>query len=136
MPADKTIESDWQKMLQAADFSHSLAEREQAHRGEVRQILLDFLEVLDALDRLIVLGNAPQEGSLVTLRRQMVGAFERAGVRFIDSLGQPFDPHRHTAIEARPDAAQAPGTIVEEVRRGCDWQGELLRPAQVIVIKG
>lgn len=133
MPADKIIESDWQKMLQAADFSQSLAEREQTHRGEMRRILLDFLEVLDALERLIALGDASKKGSLVTLRRQMVGAFERAGIRFFDSVGQPFDPHRHMAIETRVDADQAQGIIVEEIRRGCEWDGGVLRSAQVVV---
>ena len=135
MSTDKPIENDWHRMLQATDFSRTLAEREQAHRAQVRGILLDFLQVLDSLDRLMARGSTTTGGTLAALRRQLLGTFERAGVRFFESVGQPFDPQRQEAVETRPDSSLEPGIVVEELRRGCEWQGDLLRAAQVIVIK-
>jgi molecular chaperone GrpE len=129
------VEKDWLRMLQATDFSRTLAEQEQAHRAKVKSILLDFLEILDSLDRLMAQGDVAMGGTLATLRRQLLSAFERAGVRFFESVGRPFDPQRQEAIEIRPDSSPEPGIVVEELQRGCEWQGDLLRTAQVVVAK-
>jgi molecular chaperone GrpE len=129
------VEKDWLRMVQATDFSRALAEQERARRAEVKGILLDFLEILDSLDRLMAQEDLALEGALVTLRRQLLNAFERAGVRFFESVGRPFDPQRQEAVEARVDSSLEPGSVVEELRRGCEWQGDLLRTAQVVVVK-
>ena len=135
MEANEAVEKDWRKMLEASDFSLALTERDQAHRAEVRSILLDFLQVLDSLDRLITHGDEVVAANLGSLRRQLLGAFESAGVHFLESMHRPFDPQWQEAVEARHDSTQEPGTVVEEMRRGCEWQGDLLRRAQVVVTK-
>ncbi len=123
---------DLLKILDGADFSGMLAAREQAHKAEVRRILLGFLEALDAVDR-----AASERGAspgLNAIRKQLVSACEGAGIHFFKSRGQPFDPLRHRALEAHVGKVAAE-TVVEEVTRGCEWNGELLRPAGVVVTR-
>lgn len=132
MSPNDDLQDSLHKMFQSVDFAGELAAQEQAHQAEVRRILTTFLEVLDALDR-----AAAQEGAPATLgaiRKQCLAACERAGIRFFNSLGQPFDPHRHRALEVRVSKT-AVGRVVEEITRGCEWKGELLRPANVIVAR-
>ena len=133
---------DAARWLQAVDFNQQLAEAEKEHRQEMQKTLLSFLEVLDSFDRCLSasdqMGDKSSRGpdhskSFKTVRNQLRGALERAGVRFMDCQDQPFDPQKHKAIEVqfRPDLDD--GLVVEEVIRGCEWRGELLRSAQVVV---
>lgn len=135
MSGDSRALPDWQAMLQAADFARAMTERDEAHRREMRRLLLDFLEVLDSLDRLLAPGEAVAGPSLAVLRRQLLEAFGRAGVRFFESTSRPFDPERHEAVESRWHPGLAAGTVVEEIRPGCEWNGELLRTAQAVVAR-
>jgi molecular chaperone GrpE (heat shock protein) len=132
MNAAKNQNDDLLKILDGADFSGMLAAREQAHQAEVRSILLGFLEVLDAVDR----AAFRQEGgaTLRIIQRQLVNTCEKAGVSFFNSKGKPFDPLRHRAIESRVGKVAAE-KVSEEVTRGCEWNGKLLRPAGVVVVR-
>jgi molecular chaperone GrpE len=51
----------------------------------------------------------------------------------IETVGRPFDPETMEAVEAVAAAEHAPGTVVEEVRRGYRWRGRVFRFAQVRV---
>ena len=58
------------------------------------------------------------------------------GVTAFDSEGQPFDPMVHEAMSViEADNAQESGTVYAEDRRGYLVNGELLRPARVVVLK-
>ncbi len=113
--------------------------------ADIRQILLNFLEVLDSLDRLVKLTSSiPQQSEseasnwsnhLQTLREQLLKVFEQAGVTFFDCVGQPFDPERHKAVETIERRDIDNYTVIEQVTRGCEWHGTILRIAQVIVAK-
>jgi molecular chaperone GrpE (heat shock protein) len=46
-----------------------------------------------------------------------------------------FDPYQHHIQDTVEDAQNADGTIVETVRVGYRWRGELLRKADVVVVK-
>ncbi len=129
------IKQDWQKMLEATNFSQSMMARDKAHHTEIRNLLLNFLEVLDSLDRLIALQQNVSVDNLVALRQQLLNIFNKTQVSFYDTVGHPFDPMKQETIETKKDTTVEPGTVIEELRRGCEWQGELLRYAQVIVAK-
>jgi molecular chaperone GrpE len=103
------------------------------HAGEIKAILLAFLEVLDGLDRLVAAPDAGAARSLALLQRQLLAAFTAAGVTFVDSVGTPFDPHVHTAVETYPATPGDAGLVVQEIRRGCWWRSALLRPAAVVI---
>ena len=93
---------------------------------------LDSLPEADVKDermRSLLAGVAATE-------RELLGVFERHGIRRIDPIGERFDHNLHQAIfEAeRPD--QPSGTIVEVLQPGYVLHDRLLRPAMVGVAKG
>ena len=78
--------------------------------------------------------EAWQEGMRMTLRRvDKLLADQRITV--IESVGRPLDPRHAAAVATVEDPSAADGIVVEEVRAGFLWQGELLRPAEVIVAR-
>jgi len=60
---------------------------------------------------------------------------DASGVKFVATSGEPFDPHRHEAVfmQERTDLPDA--TIVDEIRPGYEFEGQVIRPAQVVVSK-
>lgn len=78
--------------------------------------------------------EAWREGMQMTLRRIDRLLADRRVVA-AETVGRPFDPRLAAAVATVADAAAADGIVVEEVRTGFLWQGELLRPAEVIVAR-
>ena len=78
--------------------------------------------------------KAWREGLQMTLRR-LDGLLARHGVRVIETVGRKFDPRHAAAVATVADPSAADGIVVEEVRVGFLWDGDLLRPAEVIVAR-
>jgi molecular chaperone GrpE len=127
--------------LQALNCNQQLAAKDQ----EMRDTLLSFLEVLDAFDRFLSTVDQSQQlsessqrerSSFDRIRIKLVRALEQAGVTFMDCQGKPFDPYRHAAVDvAQCESEVGENIVVEEIIRGCEWNGKLLRPAKVVVSK-
>ncbi len=65
---------------------------------------------------------------------ELRSTLERAGVQAYDPAGERFDPAWHEAISTRAGAeGTAPGVVLETVERGYRLDGQVLRPARVIV---
>jgi molecular chaperone GrpE len=58
---------------------------------------------------------------------------KRAGVEAYDPVGERFDPIWHEALSTRPADGQEPGVVVETLERGYRLDGQVLRPARVVV---
>jgi molecular chaperone GrpE len=70
---------------------------------------------------------------LEMVRRRLLDALATAGVTPIAAEGQPFDPRLHNAVEVADAAGVAPGTVVQEIRRGFMAGERVLRHAEVAV---
>jgi molecular chaperone GrpE len=68
--------------------------------------------------------------------RELLGVFERHGIRRVDPKGERFDHNLHQAIYEAPRADIPAGTIVEVLQPGYVLHDRLLRPAMVGVAKG
>jgi molecular chaperone GrpE len=68
--------------------------------------------------------------------RELLGVFERNGIRRISPKGERFDHNLHQAIFEAPGTGQPAGTIVEVLQDGYIQHDRLLRPAMVGVAKG
>ena len=68
--------------------------------------------------------------------RELLNAFERAGVRSIEALGQRFDHNLHEAMFEIEDADHPAGTVVQVLETGYMLHDRLLRPSKVGVGKG
>jgi molecular chaperone GrpE len=65
--------------------------------------------------------------------RELRTTLERAGVEAFDPAGEQFDPVTSEALHTRTEDGVEPGTILETVERGYRLDGQVLRPARVIV---
>jgi molecular chaperone GrpE len=111
-------------------------ERASAASSGKREMILALLELLDSFERALQhIEDAPPslaEG-LKAIYRRLLNLLEQQGVSPIQSLGEPFDPRIHEAIDSVRTDEYEPGTIVGEVQRGYRLGDELLRPARVRV---
>jgi len=110
-------------------------EQESAQHGGRRAALLPLLPVLDTLERALAIGSIDPhfyEGVAATFR-MFTGALLAAGAERFDSVGLPFDPAIHEAVETVPTDEVKSGTVVRQVLRGWRLGDELLRPARVVV---
>jgi molecular chaperone GrpE len=131
-----------------ADFDNykkrSVKEREELMKFGWESIARDLVGVVDNLDRVVkTFQNSNQsdanskavfEGIQMTLDH-FLKTLEKRGMRRLDSIQKPFDPHYHEAVGQ--DVSDAPqGTIIREEEKGYLLHGRLLRPARVILSMG
>lgn len=126
-----------QKILNVLDYSTELSEQRAEHRRQMSALLLPLLEVMDSFDRLLAEDpGAAGQGVISTCRliaRQLAAVLERVGVRAMQCVGAVVNPRVHEVVGVRPAAPLDDSLVLEVVRRGYEWHGELLRPAQVII---
>jgi molecular chaperone GrpE len=100
----------------------------------------DLLPVIDNLERALDAGKDPSaHGALVEgvgfvldeLRTKLGGA----GVESFDPTGERFDPQLHEALSAQPAEGTESGIVLETMQKGYRLNGQVLRPAKVVVSK-
>jgi molecular chaperone GrpE len=109
-------------------------ERRYAHADLARELLpaLDNLQrALDAARQQA--GNGSLTEGVAMVQSQLLDALARSGVKPIDAMGKPFDPHLHEAVMQQPRADVAPGTVVAVLEPGYRLHERVLRPARVVV---
>lgn len=120
-------------------------EREDASKYAVAGFAKDLLSAADNLRR--ALDSLPKReakdertrsllAGVAATERELLGVFERHGIKRIDPLGERFDHNFHQAIFEADRADQPSGTIVEVLQPGYILHDRLLRPAMVGVAKG
>ena len=78
-----------------------------------------------------------QAGASVTIiERELLNALERHGIRRMQPLNEPFNPHLHQAVMEIPRSNVASGTVVQVFQPGYMIEERVLRPAMVGVAKG
>jgi molecular chaperone GrpE len=58
---------------------------------------------------------------------------EAQGIKPIEALGKPFDPHLHEALLQMPRNDVPPHTVIEEVDKGYMLNDKVLRHSKVVV---
>jgi molecular chaperone GrpE len=96
-----------------------------------------LIPAIDNLERALTAGGAT-EGSELTKGVAMVHAdlnesLKLAGVESYDPLGQRFDPAWHEALATRAEEGTEPGSVIETLEKGYRLDGQVLRPARVVV---
>jgi molecular chaperone GrpE len=115
-------------------------DRELREAGDsvARGIVSKLLVVADELDLAVKhSGGKKQNGEVregvEMVQRNLRAALESAGVERIDCVGKAFDPALHEAVEKVQGGSNQEDTVVEEVRPGYTFRGQLLRPSMVKV---
>jgi molecular chaperone GrpE len=105
-----------------------------AHEG----LILDFLPILDNLERAVgaaraEVGSTPLLEGLEMIGRLFRSVLEKAGVTPMETMGQPFDPAYHQAVAQVESSHGEANLVVEEIQKGYLIEGRVLRPAMVKV---
>jgi len=122
-------------------------EKADASRFAIAKFARDLLTVGDDLRRAIdaaaadpqIQTDAPVKtllSGIEATERQLLGIFDRHGVRRFEPLGEKFDPTNHEALFELPDPSTPNGTIMQVVEAGYTIGDRVLRPARVGVAKG
>ena len=106
------------------------ADAESRGRADLAKALVP---VLDNLERALGAAN-PEEDHLADgvrlVRDELVAVLARAGVESYAPEGEAFDPDWHEALLTRPGN---PGLVLEVLEKGYRLNGQVLRPARVVV---
>jgi molecular chaperone GrpE len=108
-------------------------------RGKAK-LARELLPVVDNLERAL---QADKDASspealahgVALVHEELRSRLENAGVESFDPTGEPFDPQLHEALSTQPAGDTEPGVVVETVEKGYRLDGQVLRPARVVVSK-
>jgi molecular chaperone GrpE len=98
-------------------------------------------ELLPALDHLELALRAVEghEGAedvvkgFALVHEELIGALVRVGIEPFSPKGERFDPNEHEAMASQPSEDSESGTVIEVYQRGYRLNGQILRPARVVV---
>jgi molecular chaperone GrpE len=116
------------------------AEKEAREAGEsaLRELVARLLVVFDELELAVkhaeerAGGRELKEGILM-VQRNLETALGSAGVQRIASIGKPFNPALHEAVEKVQGRSKGQDIVIEELRPGFTLMGQVLRPSMVKV---
>ncbi len=121
-----------------AEFENSRARLEKEHARSVElaseRLVKELLPTLDSLERALEADGDIKEGVEAT-REQLVGVLAEEGLTPISSEGQSFDPEVHEALMSKPSEEHEEDTVIQTLERGYVLNGEVIRPAKVVVSK-
>jgi molecular chaperone GrpE len=136
---------NWDKFLRERAEMENFRKRQERMAGdrvrrEKREMLGKLLEVVDNLERALAFQDtmdrdALQQGMRM-LQWQLNELLKAEGVTQTSSVGEPFDPYVHEAVESVASQEHPEGVVIEEVRKGYKLGDETLRPARVKVSAG
>lgn len=94
-----------------------------------------LLPILDDFERALMAECADKEYARGTelIYQRLLDAAMKLGLEPLQAVGEQFDPNRHHAVERVQSAEAEDGTVLDEMRRGYNYRGRLLRPAMVRV---
>lgn len=94
-----------------------------------------MLPILDDFERSLKQESSDREyqRGMELIYQRLVDALKKLGLEPINSVGQPFDPYIHQAIDRVETEEAEDHTVLEEYQRGYNFKGRLLRPAMVRV---
>ncbi|MGH7944097.1 MAG: nucleotide exchange factor GrpE [Opitutaceae bacterium] len=130
----------------AADLENfrrrTVREKDELRTTATGRVLEDIFPVLDTLALAINAARQPNAevkslvGGVEMVLGQLRTALANHGLKEINPIGQPFDPHQHEAISHQPSKDVKEEHVTEVVRTGYTLNGRLLRPASVVVSSG
>jgi molecular chaperone GrpE len=136
--ADKQEEDEWQEKYTRlyAEFENSKKRLEQRYALESQQaqekLLRDMLPLADNLERAIAHAESDPDG-LHLIQKAFLDALAKYGVERMEGAKRPFNPEIHEAIGTVPHPTAKSGMVVTVTENGYTYQGNLLRPAKVLV---
>ena len=115
------------ELLPVIDSFEAAVQTAREHSGEQD----DAPDAPDASDESVV---AIAQGVELSLKL-LFDVMERAGVKIVDPVGEPFDPTLHEAMGMVESPDAEPGSVIHVVQKGYTLNDRLVRAAMVMVAK-
>jgi len=131
----------WVRAL--ADFENFRKRYERERKDLIKyanqELIVDFLGVMDDLERAVEAANAKHEDYTAFLKGiEMVMAriydlLKKNDVKAVEAVGKKFDPHCHEILMQLPSDQHADGQVLEEFQKGYYLGDRVVRTAKVKV---
>lgn len=115
-------------------------EQDKARIRERQRMVLRYAEIVDQLKAVVntddnqTTGNTNLEAWVVGIRAiydKFIDLLKSEGFEQFNTVGEQFDPTRHEALGTITVEGGVPGTVANQLRAGCTYKGEVIRPALV-----
>jgi molecular chaperone GrpE len=134
-----------QLLRTAADYDNyrkrTRREIDDAQRRGRESAIKDLLPVFDNLERATAHADTASDmksladGIRIVLK-QFIDTLDRMGIKRVPTVGKPFDPSVHEAIQQIESTEHPAGIVIAEVQPGYILGDHLLRAPLVVVSKG
>jgi molecular chaperone GrpE len=150
--AELSTRDDWRRRVDeqrdkhlrlAAEYDNfrkrAARERQEAGWRAQADMVRGLIEALDDLTRFAHVDPSTADASTVVegvdmVERKMMKSLAGHGLEVIDPLDHPFDPKVHEAVGTEPALSPEDDHMIGKVyQRGYVFNGQLLRPARVVV---
>ncbi len=116
-------------------------EAEDTARYAAMPLLTELLDAVDNLNRAIEAGQTSPDSTALAegvkmVAGQLAQTLENHGCQQIETVGQPFDPNQHQAVQMIPSDDVPENHVAAELRAGFRLHDRVVRPAQVMVSTG
>jgi molecular chaperone GrpE len=101
----------------------------------VAKVAKELLPALDHLEHALKAASGHDDvvKGFALVRDEIVAALGRTGIQAFSPEGEPFDPNEHEAMAAHASEDAESGTVIEVYQQGYRLNGQILRPARVVV---
>jgi molecular chaperone GrpE len=107
-----------------------------AERGAAK-LAKELLPALDHLELSLKGAEGHADADVIRgfalVRDELLGALAKSGIQAFSPAGEPFDPNEHEAMAQQPAEDAESGTVLEVYQQGFRINGQILRPARVVV---
>lgn len=125
-----------------ADFLNYKARTEKekgiTYSNAISDLILELLPVIDNLERALAAenseGDSLKEG-VQMIYNQMIGIFEKRGMKEIEALHKPFDHNVHYGVGFEANGEYEDGIVIDVMQKGYTVNDRCIRPAMVRIAK-
>ena len=104
---------------------------------EKKRLIMQIVVVAEEIDLAVEearkMANSNILEAIEMIKRKLWNFLTDEGLCPIESVGKPFDPHLHEAVLEIETLDHPEGTVIEEVKKGYLFRGNLLKPSMVKV---
>ena len=136
----ETLKSQYMRI--AADFDNFRKridrDRDQQTLRLKGEVVSNFLDIIDTVEKAVVVDYPDLQSSkegILGIHKLLSAFMDSFEIKRFDPEGEQFDFRQHEALTTVEKEGVEPNTIVEVVQSGYTLEGEVLRPAKVVVSK-
>jgi molecular chaperone GrpE len=116
-------------------------EREDLAKFANELLIKEILPVIDSLEKALIHARDGTNASglaegIEMIFKGLMNTLEKAGLKEVEAMGKPFDPHFHEAVSQQPDDTVPPKHVIMEMQKGYLLNGRLIRPSIVVISQG